>query len=129
MLREFRDFVTRGNLVQIAVAFILAVAFGAVVLAFTNVVLSFIAAIFGSEVSFDDLTWTVNDTPIPYGTFLTAVVNFVIIAWILFLIVKAYNRMQKTPDPTTKVCDYCRSEISLEATRCPNCTSQLVNSG
>ena len=56
--------------------------------------------------SFDDLTWTVNDTPIPYGTFLTAVVNFVIIAWILFLIVKSYNRMQKTPDPTTKVCDY-----------------------
>ena len=79
--------------------------------------------------SFDDLTWTVNDTPIPYGAFLTAVVNFVIIAWILFLIVKSYNRMQKTPDPTTKVCDYCRSEISLEATRCPNCTSQLVNSG
>ena len=129
MLREFRDFVTRGNLVQIAVAFILAVAFGAVVLAFTDVILSFIAAIIGSEVSFDELTWTVNGTPIPYGTFLTAVVNFVIIAWILFLIVKAYNRMQETPDPTTKVCDFCRSEISLEATRCPNCTSQLSTTG
>ena len=126
MLREFRDFIAKGNLVQIAVAFVLGVAFGAVVLAFTDVVLSFIAAIFGSDVSFDDLTWTLNGTPIPYGTFLTAVVNFVIIAWILFLIVKAYNRMERTPDPTTKICDYCRSEVSLEATRCPNCTSELA---
>lgn len=128
MLKEFRDFIARGNLVEIAVAFIMGVAFGTVVLAVTNVVLSFIAAIFGSDVSFDALTWTVNETPIPYGAFLTALLNFVIIAWILFLSVKAYARMQRQPDPTTKACEYCKSEIRLDATRCPNCTSHLEGS-
>ena len=128
MLKEFRNFIMRGNLVEIAVAFIIGVAFGTVVLAFTNVVLSFIAAIFGSDVSFDALVWTLNETPIPYGAFLTALLNFVIIGWILFLMVKAYTRMRKQPDPATKACEYCRSEIPLEATRCPNCTSQLAGS-
>ena len=97
MLKEFRDFVTKGNLLEIAVGLIIALAFAGVVAAFTNVVLSFIAAIFGGDVSFDQLTFTLNETPIPYGAFLTALVNFLIVAWILFLIVKAYNRMRR-PD-------------------------------
>jgi large conductance mechanosensitive channel len=97
MLKEFRDFITRGNLLEIAVGLILALAFASVVGSFTNLVLSFIAAIFGGDVSFDELTFTLNDTPIPYGAFLTAVVNFVIVAWILFLVLKAYNRVRR-PD-------------------------------
>lgn len=125
MLKEFRDFVMRGNLLEIAVALILALAFAAVVTAFTDVVLSFVAAIFGGKVAFDQLTFTLNGTPIPYGRFLTALVAFLIVAFILFLVVRAYNRMRRRPDPTTKTCAFCKSDIPIEATRCPNCTSQL----
>lgn len=87
MLAEFKKFVMRGNLLELAVAFILGVAFATVVTAFTNIILSVIAAIFGADVSFDHLTFSLNDTPIPYGAFLTAVVSFLIIAWVLFVLV------------------------------------------
>jgi large conductance mechanosensitive channel len=96
--------------------------------AFTNIILSVIAAIFGAEVSFNHLTLTLNDTPIPYGAFLTAVVSFLIIAWVLFVLVQAYNRVNApTEEPkNTKSCEYCQTEIPMNAVRCPNCTSQLV---
>ena len=128
MLREFREFVMRGNLLELAVAFILGVAFATVVTSFTNIILSLIAAVFGGDVSFNQLTFKVNDTPIPYGAFLTALVSFLIIAWILFLLIKAYNRLnQPSEEPkNTKPCDYCQTEIPINAVRCPNCTSQLV---
>jgi large conductance mechanosensitive channel len=131
MLDEFKKFVMRGNLLELAVAFIMGVAFATVVTAFTNIVLSFIAAIFGADVSFNHLTFTLNDTPIPYGVFLTAVVSFLIIAWVLFLLVRAYNRLNPpTEEPkNTKPCDYCQTEIPVNAVRCPNCTSQLVTAG
>jgi large conductance mechanosensitive channel len=131
MLGEFKKFVLRGNLLELAVAFILGVAFATVVTAFTNIILSVIAAIFGAEVSFNHLTLTLNDTPIPYGAFLTAVVSFVIIAWVLFLLVQAYNRVNApTEEPkNTKYCEYCQTEIPISAVRCPNCTSQLVTAG
>jgi large conductance mechanosensitive channel len=131
MLGEFKKFVMRGNLLELAVAFIIGVAFATVVTAFTNVILSLIAAIFGADVSFDHLTLTLNDTPIPYGAFLTAVVSFLIVAWVLFLLVHAYNRLTgPTEEPkNTKPCDYCQTEIPVNAVRCPNCTSQLVTAG
>ena len=130
MLEEFKKFVTRGNLVELAVAFIMGLAFAAVVTAIVNVVLSLIAAIFGSSVTFDQLTFTLNGTPIPYGTLLTAIVSFLVVAWVLFLLVKAYQRLDPPPEPTkTKSCDYCRTDIPIAAVRCPNCTSQLVTAG
>ena len=97
MLKEFKAFIMRGNLIEIAVAFIMGLAFAAVVAAFTAVVLGTIAYVVGSDVSFDEIG-VHNDAGalvIPIGTFLTAVVDFVIIAFVLFLVVKAYNRMQK----------------------------------
>jgi large conductance mechanosensitive channel len=131
MLAEFKKFVMRGNLLELAVAFIMGVAFATVVTAFANIVLSLIAAVFGADVSFDHLTLTLNDTPIPYGAFLTAVVSFLIIAWVLFLLVKAYNRLNTPTEEATntKSCDYCQTEIPVKAVRCPNCTSQLVTAG
>lgn len=125
MIKEFREFISKGNLVEIAVGLILALAFAGVVSAFTNVVLSFVAAIFGGDASFDRLKWVLNGTPIPYGAFLTAFVNFIIVAWILFLVVKAYNRMKKEPDATTRPCPFCATDIAVAATRCPACTSEL----
>ena len=108
MIKEFREFISRGNLVTIAVAFILGVAFSAVVTTFTDVVLGFVSYIFGGDVSFDGLGVHRNGSiVIPYGAFLTALVNFVIVAFILFLVVKAYRRVQKdeevAPEPGEEV--------------------------
>jgi large conductance mechanosensitive channel len=131
MLDEFKKFVMRGNLLELAVAFIMGVAFATVVTAFANIVLSLIAAVFGADVSFDHLTLTLNDTPIPYGAFLTAVVSFLIIAWVLFFLIQAYNRLNQPREESknTKPCDYCQTDIPINAVRCPNCTSQLVTAG
>lgn len=96
MVKELRDFLTRGNLVDIAVAFILGLAFAAVVGAFTNVVTSLVAAIFGGSLQFSEIVWRVGSkhTPVPIGAFLDALVNFVIVGLIMFTIVKAYNRFR-----------------------------------
>lgn len=92
ILKEFKDFLTRGNLIELAVAFIIAAAFGAIITALVgDVIMPLIAAIFGQP-SFDSLSATVNGAVIPYGTFLTALVNFLLIAAaVFFFIVKPYN--------------------------------------
>lgn len=92
ILKEFKDFITKGNLIELAVAFIIAAAFGAVITALvSNIIMPLIAAIFGQP-SFDQLTATVNDAVIPYGTFITALVNFLLIAAaVFFFIVKPFN--------------------------------------
>ena len=126
MLQEFKAFVMRGNLVEIAVAFIMGLAFAAVVTAFTDVVLGTIAYLVGSDVSFDEIgVHRDGELVIPIGAFLTAVVTFLIVAWVLFLVVKAYNRTRPDTPPSTKACPFCASEISITATKCPNCTSDL----
>jgi large conductance mechanosensitive channel len=99
VLKEFKAFIMKGNLVEIAVAFIMALAFAAVVTSFTNIVLGAISYVFGGSVSFDKLgVHRGQDLVIPIGLFLTAVVNFVIVAFILFLVVRAYNRFRKQPE-------------------------------
>jgi large conductance mechanosensitive channel len=96
MLKEFKAFVMRGNLVEIAVAFIMGLAFAAVVTAFTGMVLGAIAYLLGSDIAFDDVgVHKGAELVIPIGTFIAAVINFLIVAFVLFLVVKAYNRMQK----------------------------------
>lgn len=96
MLKEFRDFIAKGNLVEIAVAFIMGLAFAAVVTAFTNMVLGAIAYVFGSTEGFADLgVHKGTALVIPIGAFVLAVINFVIVALVLFLVVKAYNRFKR----------------------------------
>ena len=96
MLKEFKAFIMRGNLIEIAVAFIMGLAFAAVVTAFTGIVLGTIAYLFGSTLSFSDIGVHKGDQLIiPIGTFIAACINFLIVAFVLFLVVKAYNRMQK----------------------------------
>jgi large conductance mechanosensitive channel len=126
VLREFREFIARGNLVDLAVAFILGVAFAGVVSAFTNIILSLIGAIFGASLTFDRLKASVNGTPIPYGALITALVNFLVVAFALFLVVKAYNRFRDRPDATTRACPDCTLQIPKSAKRCPECTSQVT---
>ena len=141
MLKEFKDFVMRGNLLELAVAFILGVAFGRVVTSLVNdVIMPPIGLLLGG-VDFSNLFINLSKTPyatlaeaqvagaptINYGVFVLTVLDFVIVAFVVFMLVRAVNRMQrpKPVAPTTKECPYCLSIIPLRATRCPHCTSEL----
>jgi large conductance mechanosensitive channel len=126
VIREFREFIAKGNLIDLAVAFILGVAFASVVGALSNLILSMIGAAFGASLTFDRLKVEVNGTPIPYGALITAIVDLLIVAFALFLIVKAYNRFRDKPDPATRPCPDCTMQIPNAARRCPNCTSQVT---
>lgn len=125
MLKEFKAFILKGNLVEIAVAFIMALAFAAVVASFVaDIITPVIAAIFGQP-DFSRLKIDIGDSAITYGKFLNAVITFLIVAFVMFLIVKTYNRMSGPKAATTKACRFCRTDIAVDATRCPNCTSEL----
>jgi large conductance mechanosensitive channel len=128
MLKEFKEFISRGNLVDLAVAFIMGVAFTGVVTALTDVILGTVSYVVGGDVSFDRFGVHRNgEIVIPYGAFLTALVNLLLVAAALFFVVKAYNRFarRKEETPATRPCPFCTTTISKDATRCPACTSQL----
>jgi large conductance mechanosensitive channel len=133
MLKGFRDFILRGNVVDLAVAVVIGAAFGAVVAAFTKgVIMQFVAAVIKTP-DFDKLAFDLHGTPIQYGTFLTATLNFLIIATVVyFFVVLPLNYLMarsKGPEPevapATKTCGECLSDIPLTAKRCKFCT-QLV---
>jgi len=142
MLKEFKEFALKGNVVDLAIAVIIGAAFGKVVSSFVNdIIMPPIGMLLGG-VSFSDLFISLDGQTYPslavaqaagaatinYGVFLTTIIDFVIIAWVLFLVVKAMNRMKKAPapaDPTTKTCPQCATEIPIKAVRCPHCTSNL----
>ena len=132
MLKDFKAFILRGNVLDLAVAVVLGVAFTAVITALvTDLITPLVAAIFGSH-DFSSLTFTVNNSVFRYGAFLNALLAFVIIAAVLFyLVVVPANalvqraRREPTPDPTTKKCPECLSEIPIDARRCAVCTTQL----
>jgi large conductance mechanosensitive channel len=132
IIQQFREFALEGNVLEIAIAFILGLYFKQVVDALVNgVILNLIGAVFG-EPSFDDLTFKVGDGIILYGTFITAIVTFLIVAGALFALVKAFEHakeMQKRGDadgpPAIRDCPLCFSEISAKASRCPACTGEI----
>jgi large conductance mechanosensitive channel len=125
VLKEFRDFAVKGNLVDLAVAFILGLFFAAVVTALVNdVILALIAAAFGQP-NFGSLTAHVGHGVVKYGLFIQAVVNFLVVAWVLFFVVKGMNRLMPPPPPKQQPCPFCQTSIPIEATRCPACTSDL----
>ena len=132
VLKDFKAFILRGNVLDLAVAVVLGVAFTAVITALvTDLITPLVAAIFGSH-DFSSLTFTVNNSVFRYGAFLNALLAFVIIADVLFfLVVVPANalvqraRREPTPDPTTKKCPECLSEIPIDARRCAFCTTQL----
>lgn len=128
MLKEFREFVMRGNVLDLAIAVIIGGAFGKIVGSLVNdILMPLIGALFGGS-KFSELSSLVNGVPIVWGLFVQAIVDFLIVAFVIFIIVKVANSLKKTPppaDPTTKECPHCISTISIKATRCPNCTSEL----
>ena len=131
MLKEFRDFALRGNVLDLAVAVIIGGAFGKIVASLVgDIIMPLIGLLIGG-VSFADLSITVGTAVIAYGKFIQNIIDFIVIALVIFLIVKAANSMKKPAPvaapaaPTTKTCPHCATAIPLKATRCPNCTSQL----
>jgi large conductance mechanosensitive channel len=130
VIKEFRRFLLRGNVVDLAVAVVIGAAFGAVVTAFVaDLITPLIAAIFGKP-SFSELTFTINGSRFLYGDFLNAALAFVLVAAaIFFVVVKPMNalaaRRARAEDPTTRDCPECLSEIPLAARRCAYCTVEL----
>jgi large conductance mechanosensitive channel len=128
MLKEFRDFVMRGNVLDLAVAVIIGGAFGLIITSLVNDILMPLIGLVMGGVDFTALEFQVGDAVVRWGAFLQAVVNFLIIAFVIYMLVRAINRLKGPPAPaapTTKDCPHCFTAIPLQATRCPNCTSPL----
>jgi large conductance mechanosensitive channel len=131
-VKDFKAFVLRGNLVDMAVGIVIGVAFGAVIAAFVaNIVTPLIAAIFGKP-DFSQLSFTINGSRFDYGLFLNALIAFVLVAIVLFfLVIKPVNalvaraRTEPPADPTTRNCPECLSEIPIAASRCAFCTTEV----
>ena len=128
MLKEFKEFIVRGNVLDMAVGVIIGGAFGKIVGSLVNDILMPLIGLLMGGVNFSELAITVGAAQVKWGLFTQTIIDFLIIAFIIFLIVKSANKMKKAPapaDPTTKECPHCISTISIKATRCPNCTSEL----
>ena len=145
MLKEFKEFALRGNVIDLAVGVIIGGAFGKIVTSFVNDILMPPIGLLLGQVNFTDLYVVLKGevpagTPLAaakaitgvitwnYGAFLSAIVDFAIIAFAIFTVIRGINRMKKPApvvEPTTKTCPHCATEIPLKASRCPNCTSQL----
>ncbi len=155
MFKEFKEFAMKGNIMDLAVGVIIGGAFQKIVNSLVNDIIMPAIAIFTGKVDFSELTITIGKSSIKYGSFITAVVNFLIIAFSIFLVVRYINKLNKKIEEikeeeikklkkkgkfgrrktdkdtievatsTTKICPYCFSEININATRCPHCTSVL----
>ena len=131
MLKEFRDFAMRGNVMDLAVAVIIGGAFGKIIASLVNDILMPLIGLVLGGVNFADLSFKVKDAVVMYGSFIQAIVDFILVAFVIFMLVRTMNNMKKKEPapapaaPTTKECPHCFSTISIKATRCPNCTSQL----
>ena len=144
MLKEFKEFVLRGNVLDMAVGIIIGAAFGKIVSSLVSDVLMPPIGLLVGQVNFSDLFINLSETAYPsvdaakaagaptlnYGLFLNTVIDFMIVAAVIFVLVRQVNRMKRQPEPapsvpTTKPCPYCVSTIPIKATRCPQCTSEV----
>ena len=146
--KEFKEFALKGNVIDLAVGVIIGAAFKDIVTSLTDNIISPILGLFG-KTDFNQFEWVLSETidpetgdvivnSIKYGSFITSVINFIIMAFIIFLLVKGINSLNnlgklrrkknevvEEAAPTTKVCPFCKSEIAIDATRCPHCTSEV----
>lgn len=128
MLKEFREFIERGNVLDLAVAVIIGGAFAKIISSLVTDILTPLIGLIVGGINISGLSLTIGDAVITWGAFVQSIFDFLIIAFVIFLIVRTANKMKKAPppaDPTTKECTFCYSTISIKATRCPNCTSEL----
>lgn len=131
-LHEFKEFAMRGSVIDLAVGVIIGGAFQKIVTSLVNDVISPVIGLFAKQ-DFSGLSADVFGVSIKYGAFITEVINFIIMAFVIFLLVKTLNKLaslhrkveEKPEEPTTKKCPYCCTDIDIAATRCPHCTSIL----
>ena len=154
MLKEFKEFALKGNIIDMAIGVVIGGAFQKIVNSLVNDIIMPAISVLTGKVDFSDMVFTVGNASIKYGNFITAIVDFLIIAFSIFLVVKYLNKLNKLKElgdlaaskldkkgkfakhkeqnqeepkePETKICPYCLTEIKYHATRCPNCTSELV---
>ena len=148
VLKEFKEFAVKGNVVDLAVGIIIGAAFGSIVKSLVDDIIMPLAGLIFSK-DFSSLFFVLRDSPtqpgnyttpaqakavnavtLNYGLFINTILTFLIVAWAVFLLVKAINRLKRqkktqTSDPTEKVCSFCFSKIPIQATRCAHCTSEL----
>jgi large conductance mechanosensitive channel len=144
MFKEFKEFALRGNVVDLAIGIIIGSAFGAIVSSLVNDVIMPPIGLLLGKVDFANLFIDLSGTGFPsvaaakaagaatlnYGAFINTLINFIIVAFVIFLLVRAINKLKRPAEvkpaaPSTKACPYCISAIPIKATRCPNCTSEL----
>ena len=153
ILKEFKEFASKGNAMDMAVGVIIGGAFQKIVSSLVEDIIMPTISIFTGYVDFSQLVWKIGDASIKYGNFLTTIVDFLIIAFSIFIALKTANTLNKraeaiakggfdkitdnkllnkykkknepVPEPTIKTCPFCFSEINAKATRCPHCTSEL----
>ena len=143
MLKEFKEFALKGNMIDLAVGVIIGGAFNSLVTSLVDNIIMPVLSIFTGKIDFSNLFLSLDgkeyDTlaqaqkagaaTLNYGTFITGLLNFIIMAFVVFLLVKAMNKLRthnEVPqEVTTKICPHCKSEIHIDADRCPHCTSKL----
>jgi large conductance mechanosensitive channel len=136
LVKEFKQFLMRGNVVDLAIAVVIGIAFGALITAFIADLITPLIAAIGGQPDFSDLTFMLHNSVFRYGHFINALIAFVILAAVIFfVVVKPINaliaRSRKEPpaDPTTRKCPECLSEIPIDARRCAYCTSEVTPAG
>ena len=141
MLKDFKEFIMRGNVLDMAVGIIIGIAFGAIVSSIVNDVIMPPIGVLLGNVDFSNLFVNLSGgdftslaeakkagaAVIAYGAFINTIINFLLVAVVMFLLIRVFNRFRKKQEtaPANKDCPYCFSSISLKATRCPHCTSEL----
>lgn len=143
MIQEFKEFISKGNVMDMAVGVIIGGAFGKIVTSLVNDVIMPLIGILTGGVNFSDRFVNLSGTEYPtiaaaeeagaailkYGAFIQNIIDFLIIAFVIFIVIKQINRFKREEEPapaTTKECPFCKSEVPIEATRCPHCTSELA---
>ena len=144
-IKEFKDFISRGNVIDLAVGVIIGGAFSGIVTSLVTNIITPVINLITCKLAFTDLFIDLDGkeyatlaaateagaSTINYGLFIQGVIDFIITAFVIFLLVKGINKIRsigkkgEAPAPTTKICPFCKSEINIEATRCPNCTSEV----
>ena len=131
---EFKAFISRGNVMDMAVGVIIGASFKAIVDSLVADIINPLLGLFGGMNFSEYKIQLAGDATLNYGNFITSIINFLIMAFVIFCIVKFMNGVsakfakkeeEVVAEPTTKICSFCKSEISIEATRCPHCTSEL----
>ncbi|NTW28144.1 MAG: large conductance mechanosensitive channel protein MscL [Coriobacteriia bacterium] len=127
MLKEFKEFAFKGNVVDLAIGIVIGAAFSAIVNSFIKDMINpFLGLLGGGKAALEGLSVHLNSAvTLNYGAFLSAVLNFLVVALVLFLVIKGVNRFRKAEEATGRPCPYCLTEIPKAATRCSSCTSEV----